>query len=175
MKNQVEADHVPLFSWQTQVCKASFVYGSSKRPRSTSGKTPRRCPKDGLNKEFEAGIFQKLIERMSFSRFSPRRITHGAIVSLKSMTAFGSGESTSPSTTYRCEIRTLNSRFCDISIKMPRSLIALEPALINQVKEKILRGKVDVLLELVPTDRSVGLPKLNAKAVTHLLAASHAV
>jgi uncharacterized protein (TIGR00255 family) len=88
------------------------------------------------------------------------------------MTAFGSGESTSPTTTYRCEIRTLNSRFCDISIKMPRSLIALEPALIQRVKEKILRGKVDVFLDLVPNDRAAGLPQLNAKAVAHYVATS---
>lgn len=91
------------------------------------------------------------------------------------MTAFGSGESSSSTATYRCEIRTLNSRFCDISIKMPRSLIALEPALINRVKEKILRGKVDVFLDLVPNDRTAGLPQLNAKAVAHYLGASQAL
>ncbi|HYX39522.1 MAG TPA: YicC/YloC family endoribonuclease [Oligoflexus sp.] len=96
-------------------------------------------------------------------------------MSLKSMTAFGSGESTSSTTTYRCEIRTLNSRFCDISIKMPRSLIALEPSLINRVKEKIMRGKVDVFLDLVPNDRAAGLPQLNTRAVSHYLAASQAL
>jgi len=91
------------------------------------------------------------------------------------MTAFGSGETTSPTTVYRCEIRTLNSRFCDISIKMPRSLIALEPGLINKVKERLVRGKVDVFLDLVPLDRTAGLPRLNAKAVNHYLEASQSL
>ncbi len=89
------------------------------------------------------------------------------------MTAFGSGEATTPTSVYRCEIRTLNSRFCDISIKMPRSLIALEPGLINRTKERLLRGKVDVFLDVVPTDRTAVLPKLNAKAVGHYLEATH--
>jgi hypothetical protein len=46
----------------TQAGKASLVHGTSKRPHSTSMKTPERQPKDGLNKGFQAGIFQKLTE-----------------------------------------------------------------------------------------------------------------
>ncbi len=92
------------------------------------------------------------------------------ILSLKSMTAFGSGEIQAANTIYRCEIRTLNSRFCDISIKMPRSLIALEPQLINRAKERLSRGKVDVFLDLLPIDRSSTLPQLNQAAVEHYLA-----
>ena len=88
------------------------------------------------------------------------------------MTAFGSGETQSTSTVYRCEIRSLNSRFCDISIKMPRSLIALEPQLINRAKERLSRGKVDIFLDLLPTDRSSTLPQLNQAAVEHYLTLS---
>ncbi len=90
-------------------------------------------------------------------------------MALKSMTAFGSGECTSPNSIYRCEVRTLNSRFCDISIKMSRSLIAIEPKLMNRTKERILRGKVDIFLDILPADRSASLPKLNAAAVAHYL------
>lgn len=85
------------------------------------------------------------------------------------MTAFGSGEVQTDSTVYRCEIRTLNSRFCDVTIKMPRSLIALEPSLIKHSKERLSRGKVDIFLELLPLDRSASLPRLNAAAVAHYL------
>jgi hypothetical protein len=46
---------------ETQAGKASLVHGTSKRPHSTSRKTAHRRPKDGLNKDFQAGIFQKLI------------------------------------------------------------------------------------------------------------------
>ncbi|MBC7659225.1 MAG: YicC family protein [Chitinophagaceae bacterium] len=90
-------------------------------------------------------------------------------MSLKSMTAFGSGELSTANTQYRCEIRTLNSRFCDISIKLPRSLLALEPQLLALVKAHVQRGKIDVFFDLSQTDKASHLPKLNEAAVHHYL------
>ncbi len=90
-------------------------------------------------------------------------------MTLKSMTAFGSGEAVGKSSTYRCEIRSLNSRFCDISIKMPRYLIALEPQLINRTKERVSRGKIDIFIDVVPNSRQAHLPELNVAAVQHYL------
>lgn len=90
-------------------------------------------------------------------------------MALKSMTAFGSGEFAGNTTIYRCEIRSLNSRFCDISIKMPRYLIALEPQLINRTKERVSRGKIDIFIDLVPLNRGAHLPTLNIAAVQHYL------
>jgi len=52
---------------------------------------------------------------------------------------------------------------------MSRSLIAIEPKLMNRTKERILRGKVDIFLDILPADRSASLPKLNAAAVAHYL------
>lgn len=83
------------------------------------------------------------------------------------MTAFGSAEIKTQFFTYRCEIRTLNSRFCDVSVKLPRSLLAFEAQIIQRIKERLLRGKVDVFIDTVPIDRTALLPQLNAAAVQH--------
>lgn len=88
-------------------------------------------------------------------------------MTLKSMTAFGSGEFATSNTLYRCEVRTLNSRFCDVSIKLPRSLIVLEPQLLNVIKARLQRGKVDVFFELQSLDRRAGFPTLNTDALEH--------
>jgi uncharacterized protein (TIGR00255 family) len=93
-------------------------------------------------------------------------------LSLKSMTAFGSAELSTAMTQYRCEIRTLNSRFTDIAIKLPRSLIALETQITSLVKHHIQRGKVDIFLDLTPIQKSSHLPRLNESAVEHYLAMS---
>ena len=90
-------------------------------------------------------------------------------MSLKSMTAFGNGEVTREGSNYRCEIRTLNSRFCEVNIKLPRFLIGLEPSLMNLVKAQIIRGKVDIFVDVSSLDRTAGLAQLNAKAVEHYL------
>lgn len=96
-------------------------------------------------------------------------------MSLKSMTAFGSGELSTAKTVYRCEIRTLNSRFTDISIKLPRSLIALEGPITALVKAHIQRGKVDVFLDLTQLDKTDNLPKLNEEAVKYYVSLSKAM
>ncbi len=85
------------------------------------------------------------------------------------MTAFGSGELSTAQTQYRCEIRTLNSRFCDISIKLPRSLLALEPKLLTLIKSRLPRGKVDVFFDVSQMDKTAHLPSLNPDAAAHYL------
>ena len=52
---------------------------------------------------------------------------------ISSMTAFGTGEYQNDHGSYRCEIKTLNSRFLDQNIRLPRKLVALEHEVIDQV------------------------------------------
>ncbi|SMF33982.1 YicC/YloC family endoribonuclease [Pseudobacteriovorax antillogorgiicola] len=86
---------------------------------------------------------------------------------LKSMTAFGSGEHDTPEFQYRCEVKTLNSRFIDINVRLPRSLSALESIIISEVKNSLKRGKVDISFDLTPVNSAARLPKLNEDAVHH--------
>jgi len=88
------------------------------------------------------------------------------------MTAYGYGEKAAVSQqgeglTYACEIRTLNSRFLEVNVRLPRHLMALEVDIINHVKARLQRGKVDVFLDTTRTGSTRELPALDAEAVRH--------
>jgi uncharacterized protein (TIGR00255 family) len=66
---------------------------------------------------------------------------------VKSMTGFGRGiseEDTSRS--FTIEIKTVNHRYFDINVRMPRTLLSLESKVRETIKNKINRGKVDVFI-----------------------------
>lgn len=61
---------------------------------------------------------------------------------IQSMTGFGSAESGA----FRVEIRSVNHRFMDISIKMPQNLLQHEMKMRGMLKERFFRGRFDVLV-----------------------------
>lgn len=63
---------------------------------------------------------------------------------IKSMTGFGRGEYNDGKRNIIVEIKSVNHRYSDISVKMPRRYSFAEDKVKNTVKEKIKRGKVDV-------------------------------
>lgn len=67
---------------------------------------------------------------------------------LQSMTGFVSHEVEIGGYTVVWEVRTLNHRFMDMSVKLPESLRSLEFELRNLAKQSIRRGKMDVSLFL---------------------------
>jgi uncharacterized protein (TIGR00255 family) len=83
------------------------------------------------------------------------------------MTAYGYGELQSGQTTYVCEIRTLNSRYLEVNVRMPRNLLALEIDLINHVKASLRRGKVDVFVDTAKGGGARDLPSVDADALRH--------
>lgn len=91
---------------------------------------------------------------------------HGAS-KLASMTAYGCGETSQGDSTYTCEIRSLNSRFLEVNVRLPRPLIALEVEIINHVKAQLKRGKVDLFLDLTKSNGAKDLPQLDTGAVAH--------
>lgn len=64
----------------------------------------------------------------------------------RSMTGFGRGNVSDDTGDFTVEIKTVNHRYCDINIKMPKSLICLEDRIRKVIQEKIHRGKVDVFI-----------------------------
>ncbi len=81
---------------------------------------------------------------------------------IKSMTGFGRSEYTDGKRNITVEIKSVNHRYSDISIKMPRRYGFAEDKVKNAVKERIRRGKVDVsiMVENI-TENDVNI-KLNA-------------
>lgn len=66
---------------------------------------------------------------------------------VKSMTGFGraiSEEGTSRS--FTIEIKTVNHRYFDLNVRMPRTLVSLENKVRETINSKISRGKVDVFI-----------------------------
>ena len=65
---------------------------------------------------------------------------------LKSMTGFGRAEISNDQYRLSVEVKSVNSRFLDLNIKMPKKFNALEANIRNTVKEYISRGKVDLFI-----------------------------
>lgn len=70
------------------------------------------------------------------------------------MTGFGRGEFESNSYGFKAEVKTVNHRYSDISIRMPRYLNFLEENIKKEVKKIIRRGRVDVYISLDYLDES---------------------
>ncbi len=65
---------------------------------------------------------------------------------IKSMTGFGRGTIEDNGMGFTIEVKSVNHRYLDTSIKMPRSLNPLEDKIRKKISEKISRGKVDVYI-----------------------------
>ena len=64
------------------------------------------------------------------------------------MTGFGKSESTLNGTTCIIEVRSVNSRFLEISAKIPKNFAYLENDFKAQIKEKLARGSVNLSITL---------------------------
>jgi uncharacterized protein (TIGR00255 family) len=80
---------------------------------------------------------------------------------IKSMTGFGKGTAVAGAATVSVEIKTVNHRFCDISVKAPRSLLVLESELRKKVGERLRRGKIDLFITLEFASGGSAIPTLN--------------
>src|SRR5258706_8681158 len=64
-------------------------------------------------------------------------------MSVASMTGFARQEASGAYGTLVCELRSVNHRFLDLSLRLPDSCRALEPELRQQLAAQLRRGKVD--------------------------------
>lgn len=64
----------------------------------------------------------------------------------RSMTGFGRGDNEVGNHTWSVEIKSVNHRYCDIKIKMPRQLFALEDRIKKEISQSFSRGHVDVII-----------------------------
>lgn len=67
---------------------------------------------------------------------------------IKSMTGYGSAKGTSGKLKITVELRSVNNRFLDCSVRIPRVYTALEDMIKAQVGKSISRGKVDVFVTI---------------------------
>jgi uncharacterized protein (TIGR00255 family) len=70
---------------------------------------------------------------------------------LKSMTGFGRGEGETSLGKVAVECRSINHRYCDISLKLPRRLSPLEGRIKEIIRSEVARGRIDVFVKLDAT------------------------
>ena len=63
---------------------------------------------------------------------------------IKSMTGFGKSKLIKNNREYQIELKSVNHRYLDITIKMPKQLTYLEDTIKKQISSKIHRGKIEV-------------------------------
>lgn len=80
---------------------------------------------------------------------------------LKSMTGFGRASIEIDNKSYTIEIKSVNHRYLDINIRMPRVLLTLEERMRKNIKDKINRGKVDVFVTFNSLSGNGGIAVLN--------------
>lgn len=67
---------------------------------------------------------------------------------IKSMTAFGRSETKGDNRRFAVEIRSLNHRYRDIVVRLPRYLIALEDRIKKLIAARISRGLIEVTVNI---------------------------
>ena len=96
---------------------------------------------------------------------------------VRSMTGYGRGEQAYEDMTVTVELRAVNNRYLDCTIKMPRSYLFAEDAMKARVQAGIGRGKVDVFVTIVHTggnDLAVIVNEALAKSYAAALQQVHA-
>ncbi|MBC7317438.1 MAG: hypothetical protein H5T70_13525, partial [Chloroflexi bacterium] len=68
------------------------------------------------------------------------------------MTGYGRGESEGEGLRCIVEISSVNHRFCEISVKLPKNLVALELRIKEYLKGKVSRGKINVIVNFRYTE-----------------------
>ena len=67
---------------------------------------------------------------------------------VRSMTGYGKGFAENPDARVTVEMKSVNHRYLDLNIKLPKKLNFLESTIRNKISESIFRGKVDVYITL---------------------------
>lgn len=88
---------------------------------------------------------------------------------VKSMTGFGRGEHVSDDIKMTVELKSVNHRYCDINIRMPKRISFLENLIRSYVKKRVSRGKVDIYVSFEDHSEGNECIKLNEDLIAQYL------
>ncbi|MDV4151228.1 YicC/YloC family endoribonuclease [Clostridium sp. AL.422] len=81
---------------------------------------------------------------------------------VKSMTSFGRASNDEGSKhLFSVEMKSVNSRYLDVNVRLPKSIISLEEEIRKLVNSKLSRGKVDIFINQKSYSKGEGVAKLN--------------
>ncbi|MDA9203857.1 hypothetical protein N9O38_02230, partial [Flavobacteriaceae bacterium] len=87
---------------------------------------------------------------------------------IHSMTGFGREEKLLNNKKIVIEIRTINSKGLDINLKVHDSFSFIGEYLRKSVKEKLIKGKVDIILDVEDTNEDLQIPFNKSKIKAYL-------
>ena len=87
---------------------------------------------------------------------------------IHSMTGFGREEKLLNNKKIVIEIRTLNSKGLDVNLKVHDSFSFIGEYLRKSVKEKLIKGKVDIILDIEDTNEDIQIPFNKSKIKSYL-------
>jgi uncharacterized protein (TIGR00255 family) len=85
---------------------------------------------------------------------------------IKSMTGFGRAEARTQDHQVSLEIRSVNNRYSEISLRLPRAFNSLEAKIKTLVQQNLSRGSVSLVLNYSGRE-AASLPQLDLKAARH--------
>ena len=94
---------------------------------------------------------------------------------IKSMTGYGSAKGTVEGLNITVELKSVNNRYLDASVRMPRSFLFAEDAVKTAVQKHISRGKVDVFVSVDSASAGDMTVKVNEGLLKGYLDALHAI
>ena len=96
-------------------------------------------------------------------------------IMIKSMTAYAGSEASIGDLTLNCELRTVNHRYCDITLKLPEHFRFLEADIRTMLTAKINRGKIECALSYKKQTKNTRAFNINIDAVKALLEATNLI
>jgi uncharacterized protein (TIGR00255 family) len=90
-------------------------------------------------------------------------------IAIQSMTGFGRAEAADAGIKVICEVKSLNGRYLDLDIRLPRFLYELDASLRKMLQEKLERGSVTMMFNIEFTGDE-NAPAIN---INHALAKSY--
>ena len=81
---------------------------------------------------------------------------------IRSMTSFGrSNSEEGKKRVFTVEMKSVSSRYLDVNIRMPKSIISLEEEIRKMISNSLNRGKVDVFINIKNYNEGAGVPNVD--------------
>jgi uncharacterized protein (TIGR00255 family) len=82
---------------------------------------------------------------------------------IKSMTGYGKGEAVSEQGSFSVEVRSVNHRYGEVTVRMPRTFLSQENEIKRLVSATLKRGKIDVTVQWEEASGVDAIPQLNSE------------
>lgn len=90
---------------------------------------------------------------------------------IRSMTGYGAAEVATEAGRLSAEIRSVNHRYCEISLRLPRSITGLEGAVRQLLTERLSRGKINLTVSWDGFEEEGGRLRVNHDVARQVVAA----